>query len=139
MTCQTRLRVRYAETDQMGIVHHSNYYVWMEMGRSDFCRATGISYSEMEQTDGVFLAVAKSECRYLYPARYDEEVMVETTIAKAHSRIVEFHYRILRADDARLLAEGLTVHVFCDRQLQRRKLPEKYWAIFGIGQPIARA
>lgn len=137
MTTQTRFRVRYAETDQMGIVHHSNYYVWMEMGRSDYCRASEIRYSDMEETDGVFLAVAKSECRYVFPAHYDEELIVETTIAKVHSRLVEFQYRILRAQDGRLLAEGQTTHVFCDRQMQRRKLPEKYWQAFGIGQPAA--
>ncbi len=132
MTTQTRFRVRYAETDQMGIVHHSNYYVWMEMGRSDYCRATGVRYSDMEQGDGVFLAVAKSECRYVFPAHYDEELIVETEISKAHTRLVEFTYRILRVEDGRLLAEGHTTHVFCDREMQRRKLPEKYWALFGI-------
>jgi acyl-CoA thioester hydrolase len=135
MTTHTRFRVRYAETDQMGIVHHANYYVWMEMGRSDYCRATGIRYSDMEEQDGVMLAVAQAECRYVFPAHYDEELIVETTITKAHARLVEFGYRILRAEDSRLLAHGATTHVFCDRNMQRRKLPEKYWEVFGIGHP----
>jgi acyl-CoA thioester hydrolase len=129
---ETRLRVRYAETDQMGIVYHANYLVWMELGRVEYCRAVGVRYRDMEQQDGIFLAVAKAECRFVYPARYDEEIAVETGIAKAHTRLVAFHYRMKRADDGRLLAEGETTHVFCDRALQPRKLPSKYWEAFGI-------
>lgn len=132
MTVETRFRVRYAETDQMGVVYNANYMVWMEIGRVEYCRAKGVSYREMEQNDGVLLAVAKAECRFLHPARYDDEVVVSTRIAKAHPRLVTFHYKIARADDGKLLAEGETTHVFCNREFERRKLPEKYFDIFGI-------
>ena len=132
MTIETRLRVRYAETDQMGIVYHANYLVWMELGRVEYCRAVGVRYRDMEVEDGILLAVAKAECRFVHPARYDEEIVVETDIAKAHSRLVTFHYRMKRADDGHPLAEGETIHVFCDRALQRKRLPEKYWPAFGI-------
>jgi acyl-CoA thioester hydrolase len=137
MTIETRLRVRYAETDQMGIVYHANYLVWMELGRVEYCRAVGVRYRDMEEQDGILLAVAKVECRFLHPARYDEEIVVETDIARAHSRLVTFHYLMKRADDGHLLAEGETIHVFCDRALQRKKLPPKYWPAFGIGSNAA--
>jgi acyl-CoA thioester hydrolase len=133
MMNETRLRVRYAETDQMGVVYHANYLVWMELGRVEYCREAGVRYRDMEQEDGVLLAVAKVECRFLHPARYDEMILVETQIAKAHSRLVAFHYRIVRDEDRQLLAEGETTHVFCDRDMQPRKLPSKYWPAFGIG------
>ena len=134
MTVETRLRVRYAETDQMGVVYYANYFVWMELGRVEYCRAVGVRYRDMEEQDGILLAVAKAECRYVQPARYDEEVLVETEIAKAHARLVTFRYRIKRSDDGLLLAEGETTHVFCDRSLARRKLPAQYWAAFHIGE-----
>jgi len=134
MTIETRFRVRYAETDQMGVVYYANYLVWMELGRVAYCRAVGVRYRDMEEQDGILLAVAKAECRYVQPARYDDEILVETGIAKAHARLVAFHYQIKRAEDGQLLAEGETTHVFCDRSLARRKLPAKYWAAFHIGE-----
>ena len=84
---EIRLRVRYAETDQMGVVYHANYFVWMEMGRVELCRQMGMRYRDMEQ-DGVLLTVAEVNCRYLAPARYDDEVIVKTTISQASSRLV---------------------------------------------------
>ncbi len=125
------MRVRYAETDQMGIVYHSHYLVWMELGRVEYCRAAGLRYRDMEAQDGVLLVVAKAECRFLAPARYDDEVVVETAIAKANPRLVTFGYK-MRREDGCLLAEGETTHVFCGREMQRQKLPEKYWPAFGI-------
>jgi acyl-CoA thioester hydrolase len=132
MTIETRFRVRYAETDQMGVVYHANYIVWMEIGRVEYCRAIGLRYRDMEEQDGVMLAVAKAECRFVQPARYDDEVVVATTIAKAHPRLVTFHYTIRLGEDGKLLAEGETTHVFCNRKLEPRKLPEKYFEAFGI-------
>ena len=85
---QTRVRVRYAETDQMGVVYYANYLVWMEVARVEFCKALGFRYRDMELEDGVLLAVIEAQCRYLYPARFDEEVIVETRIAEANSRLV---------------------------------------------------
>src|SRR5450432_3405086 len=91
---ETRLRVRYAETDQMGVVYYANYLVWMEVGRVELVRSLGFQYKDLEETAGVYLSVIESNCRYLYPARYDQEIIVETRIAKASSRMVEFGYRM---------------------------------------------
>jgi acyl-CoA thioester hydrolase len=129
---ETRLRVRYAETDQMGIVYYANYLVWMELGRAEYCRAAGIRYRDMEQEDGILLAVAEVNCRYASPARYDEEVIVRTWIEQAHPRMVRFAYEMIEAATSRVLATGETKHVFSGRDLKPRKLPEKYRAAFGI-------
>jgi acyl-CoA thioester hydrolase len=128
---QTRLRVRYAETDQMGVVYYANYLVWMEVARVEYCRAIGLSYEAMEREDGVFLAVSEASCRYLYPARYDQEIEIDTTVTEAHPRMVKFAYEIRVAEDAgRKLATGATSHVFCGRDMRPTKLPEKYRANF---------
>jgi acyl-CoA thioester hydrolase len=127
----TRLRVRYAETDQMGVVYHANYLVWMEVGRVEYYRARGMRYRDMEK-EGVLLAVVEAHCRYLSPAQYDEEILIRTRIEEASSRRVRFGYELFSSDDGRRLAEGFTVHVFMGRDRRARKLPEKYHALFGI-------
>ena len=127
-----RLRVRYAETDQMGIVYYANYFVWMELGRVEWCRAAGIRYRDMEEHDGILLAVAEAQCRYVQPARYDDEVVVSTTVARAHPRMVIFEYRMTRAGDGALLATGQTKHVFLGKDLNPQRLPAKYHFKFGI-------
>ncbi len=129
---ETRLRVRYAETDQMGVVYYSNYLVWMEVGRVELCRACGFTYREMETQDGVYMAVAEANCRYRSPARYDEEVIVKSWIEKANSRIVLIHYEMSLVESGRVLATGFTRHVFVDCNMQRSRLPRKYFAMFGI-------
>ena len=129
---ETRLRVRYAETDQMGIVYHANYLVWMEVGRVEFCRASGIRYRDLEREDGILLAVVEANCRYLAPALYDEEVIVRTWIAQAHPRMLRFAYEMLDAATSAVLATGETKHVFCDRHRRPMKLPEKFRPAFGI-------
>ena len=134
IVADARLRVRYAETDQMGVVYYANYFVWMELGRVEWCRAAGAGYRDMEKEDGILLAVAEAQCRYSQPAKYDDEVVVETTVALAHSRMVKFEYRMTRAADGALLASGFTKHVFLDRRLEPRKLPEKYHEAFGIAR-----
>ncbi len=96
---ETRLRVRYAETDQMGVVYYANYLVWMEIGRVEYCRAMGVRYREMEQEDRVLLTVVESNCRYLYPAKYDDEIIVKTWLSQAHARIVTFAYENFDWDD----------------------------------------
>ena len=128
---ETRFRVRYAETDQMGVVYYANYLVWMELGRAEFCRAAGIRYKDMEATDGVRLAVVEAHCRYLYPARYDEEIAVKTWISRANRRMVEFHYEIRDAATDRELATGETKHIFLDAEMRPMKLPEGH-ALLGI-------
>jgi len=91
---ETRLRVRYAETDQMGVVYYANYLVWMEVGRVELCKALGFNYGEMERDDGVLLAVAEACCRYLSPARFDDEVIVKTWVEEANSRMATFAYEM---------------------------------------------
>ncbi len=132
MTVLTKLRVRYAETDQMGVVYYANYLVWMEVARVEYCKAVGFSYEEMEREDGIFLAVSEASCRYHYPARFDQEVTVETSLADAHPRMVRFAYQMRLAGSGQKLATGETRHVFCGRDLKPVRLPEKYRANFGI-------
>ncbi len=129
---QTRVRVRYAETDQMGVVDYANYLVWMEVARVEYCKTLGFRYKDMELEDGVLLAVVEANCRYMYPARFDEEVLVETRIAEANSRIVTFQYEMRLAEGDRKLARGSTRHIFCNREMQPVRLPAKYRAMFGI-------
>ena len=129
---QTRVRVRYAETDQMGVVYYANYLVWMEVARVELCKALGFRYKDMELEDGVLLVVVEAQCRYLYPARFDEEVIVDTRIAEANSRFVSFGYEMRLADADRKVASGSTRHIFCDREMKPARLPEKYRAAFGI-------
>ncbi len=123
---QTRLRVRYAETDQMGVVYHANYLVWMEIGRVELVRSLGFNYKDLENTEGVFLSVIEANCRYLYPARYDQEIMVETALVRSNVRLVEFAYRIRSAEPDRVLAEGFTKHVWLNREFRPTRLPDAY-------------
>ncbi|GIU75906.1 MAG: acyl-CoA thioester hydrolase [Bryobacteraceae bacterium] len=128
---EARFRVRYAETDQMGIVHHANYLVWMEVARTELCRLRGISYREMEERSGLHLVVAEVRCRYVQPARYDDEIVASAWIGRAHPRMVEFGYEIRRAGDGALLATGETRHLFV-RDGKPVKIPEEFRPIFGI-------
>jgi acyl-CoA thioester hydrolase len=128
---ETRIRVRYAETDQMGVVYHANYLVWMEVGRVAYCRARGFEYKQMELQDGVFLAVAEAHCRYASPARFDEEVVIRTWVAEVNPRMVRFAYEMLLAEGGRKLATGETKHIFLGRNLRPCRLPEKYRESFG--------
>ena len=132
---ETRLRVRYAETDSIGVVYYADYLVWMEVGRVELCKALGFNYRDMENHDGVFLAVAESTCRYRSPARFDDEVVVKTWVEEANSRMVTFAYEMRLAEGGRALAAGLTRHIFVDRQMARARLPEKYFSLFGIERP----
>jgi acyl-CoA thioester hydrolase len=127
---ETTIRVRYAETDQMGIVYYANYLVWMEVARVDYCRSIGFHYKDMELDDGVLLAVAESHCRYVSPARFDEEVLIATTIPDVNRRFVSFDYAMTCA--GRKIATGQTRHIFLSRALRPVRLPDKYAALFGI-------
>jgi len=129
---ETRIRVRYAETDQMGVVYSANFFIWMEVGRVELCKACGFSYRDMEQDDGVYLAVAEASCRYRSPARFDDEVIIKTWIEEANTRIVIFQYEMRMADGDRILATGHTRHVFVNRTMQRTRLPAKYHQMFGL-------
>lgn len=123
---ETRVRVRYAETDQMGVVYYANYFVWCEIGRVEYFRSLGYDYKQMEITDGCRLPVVEASCRYRSPARYDDEVVVETRVTALRAHVMKFGYRLLRASDGQLLADAETVHVSVDKQMQKTMLPEKY-------------
>src|SRR5208283_5616821 len=126
---ETRVRVRYAETDQMGVVYYANYLVWFEVGRSELMRQRGLDYKRMEIETGCLMAVVEATARYKAPARYDEELIVETTVTGVHGPVVRFSYRVLRAADGILLCEGETVHVVVGRDMKRRAMPKKYAAL----------
>lgn len=128
---EVRFRVRYAETDQMGVVYHANYLVWMEMARTELCRLRGVSYREMEQRSGLHLVVAEVRCRYLHPARYDDEIAASAWLAGVHPRMVSFAYEIRRASDGALLATGETRHLFV-RDGKPAKIPGEFRPIFGL-------
>ena len=128
MPIRTTLRVRYAETDQMGVVYYANYFVWCEIGRVEFFRQLGYDYKQMEIEDDCHLPVVEATCRYRAPARYDDEVAIETSVIAIRSSVIKFGYRILRlqAEGELLLAEAETAHVTVDKNIQKRTLPEKY-------------
>ena len=130
---RTTFRVRYAETDQMGVVYHANYLVWMEIGRVELVRSRGLNYKDLEASEGIFLGVVEASCRYHFPARYDQEVVVETEIVGANARMVEFSYRILVAGSEKLLARGSTKHLWLNREMRPSRLPEKYHAVLRVG------
>jgi acyl-CoA thioester hydrolase len=129
---ETRFRVRYAETDQMGVVYYSNYLVWMEIGRVEWCKQNGCSYREMELEDGILLAVAECQCRYLAPARFDDEILVKTWIEQANPRLITFAYEMRLTASETKLASGFTRHLILDRQFRRTRLPLKYFRMFGL-------
>jgi acyl-CoA thioester hydrolase len=129
---ETRLRVRYAETDKMGVVYHANHFVWFEVGRVELLRQLGFSYRDMEDKDGRFIAVVEAKCRYRAPTRYDEEVIVRTTLSNVRDSVIHFAYELLRADDNSLIAEGETTHIVTDENMKVTVLPEKYLKAFRV-------
>jgi acyl-CoA thioester hydrolase len=127
---EVRLRVRYAETDQMGVVYHANYFIWFEVGRVELLRQLGFSYRDMEQNDQCFIAVVDARCRYKAPARYDDEVIVRTRLKNVRESLMHFGYELVRATDALVLAEGETTHIVTDGEMKVRAIPEKYMKVF---------
>ena len=127
---ETRLRVRYAETDQMGVVYHANYFVWFEIGRVELLRQLGFSYRDMEAKDGCGIAVIDARCRYKAPARYDDEVILRTHLKYIRESLIQFEYELMRADDGILLAEGDTTHIVVNREMKKVSLPGKYVTAF---------
>ena len=126
---ETRIRVRYAETDQMGVVYHANHFIWFEVGRVELLRQLGFSYRDMEKNDGCLIAVADARCRYKAPALYDDEIIVRTHIRNIRNSLIHFGYELLRAEDGTLLAEGETTHIVTDPQLNVIAIPEKYMTV----------
>jgi acyl-CoA thioester hydrolase len=124
------VRVRYAETDQMSVVYHANYFVWFEVGRVELMRALGVEYKRMEIEDDCQIVVADAHCRYHHPARYDEVLRVRTRIAESKNRVIRFSYELFREADEQLLATGETTHIICGRNGKPKLLPQKYRKIF---------
>jgi len=124
------VRVRYAETDQMGVVYHGNYFLWFEVGRVELMRALGVEYKRMEIEDDCQIVVADAHCRYHHPARYDEVLRVRTRIAESKNRVIRFSYELFRDADEQLLATGETTHIICGRNGKPKLLPQKYRKVF---------
>jgi acyl-CoA thioester hydrolase len=127
---ETRLRVRYAETDQMGVVYHANHFIWFEVGRVELLRQLGFSYKAMEQDDDCFIAVVDVRCRYKAPAHYDDEILVRTRLKHVRESVVHFAYELIRTSDGTLIAEAETIHVVANAEMRRTRLPEKYLRAF---------
>ena len=127
---ETRLRVRYAETDKMGVVYHSNFVIWFEVGRVELLRQLGFQYSEMEAEDNCHIPVVDLRVRYKAPALYDDEIVIRTQIKNVRSSLLHFSYEVFRESDRTLLATGETMHIIVDNKLERTALPEKYMQAF---------
>jgi acyl-CoA thioester hydrolase len=130
----SRVKVRYAETDQMGIVYYANYFVWFEVGRTDLLRSGGWSYKDME-LDGYSLPVVEAHSEYRQSARYDDDLEIRTRGALLSPVRVRFDYAVVRAADDAMLASGFTVHASLDRTGRPRRLPER---VRGLFAPAAR-
>ena len=123
-------RVRYAETDQMGVVHHGNYFTWFEIGRVELCRELGFEYKQMETEDDSFIVVAEAHCRYKRPARFDDVLEIRTRVTQSQRRTLRFGYEIFNQATRELIATGETLHVICDSHGRPKSLPEKYRQFF---------
>jgi acyl-CoA thioester hydrolase len=128
----TTVRVRYAETDQMGVVYHGNFFEWFEIGRVELLRQLGFEYKRMELDDDCFIVVAEARCRYHKPAHYDDLLRIRTCITESGNRIVRFAYELINEATGELLATGETAHVICNRLGRPRTLPDKYRKALGV-------
>ncbi len=126
------VKVRYVETDKMGIVHNANYLVWFEIGRGAWCRSRGFHYSEMESRGGRFLVVAEAKCRYKAPARFENDIVIRTALGKANDRVIRFRYEICAKSTGQILATGETAHVVTDLNLKPARLPDHYREYFSL-------
>ena len=126
----TEVRVRYAETDQMGLVYYANYLVWFEVGRAEFCRQRGFAYRDFELENDAYLAVAEAQCRYRTPARYDDLLLIRTRVEEFRKRTIRFVYEIVREDRQTIVATGSTLHVVLDSQGRPKSFPAAYRGYF---------
>lgn len=133
------IRVRYSETDRMGIVYHANYIVWFEIGRTEFCRAAGMPYRKMEES-GILILVTGVECKYRQSARYDDAILLRTRLGEVGSRGLSFFYEIRRQGAGELLAEGSTRHLFANGESRPIPIPENIRATFAefVGESLVR-
>ncbi len=133
------VRVRYAETDQMGVVYHANYLIWMEIGRVELMRSLGVEYKQMETNDDCHIVVVDVHCRYLKSARYDEVLRIRTSISESRSRSIKFYYEIWRDTDNQLLATAETTHVICGKDGRPKHLPERHRHLFAVAAPAHKS
>lgn len=134
---EATIRVRYAETDQMGVVYHGNYFTWFEVGRVELCRQRGFEYKAMEKEDDSFIVVAEAYCRYKRPAKFDELLTIRTRVVAAQRRMIRFGYEVVHQGSNEVIATGETNHVICDRLGRPRSLPEKYRKYFRMPDAAA--
>lgn len=127
---ELEVRVRYAETDQMGVAHHASFLVWFEAGRTEFIRERGRSYAQIER-DGWLLVVVEAQCRYRRPARYDEVLTVRTHLRSLGPATLAFGYEVVRKADSEALADGYTVHAAVDRTGKPRRIPPEVKELLG--------
>lgn len=126
---ETKIVVRYAETDKMGIVHHSNYLIWFEAGRTDFIKGSNISYSNMEEK-GIFIPLSESSCKYIAAAKYEDELIIKTWVKELTPIKVEFSYSVIREKDQKEIAKGSTLHVFVSNDFKIINLKKSHPEIF---------
>ena len=131
---ETRLRVRYAETDQAGVVYHSNYLVWFEVGRVELCRDYGFNYREMETEADAYLPVTECRVKYRVPAKYDDVIVIRSKVTELRSRAIKFAYEVRRAGDDALLAEGETHHIVMNGEGRAKAFPAEYAEMMKSGR-----
>lgn len=129
---ETITRVRYKDTDQMGMVYYGNYFTFFEIGRVEYMRERGIAYKQMEREDDSYIVVAQANCRYLRPARYDDLLRIRTRVSESRRRSIRFAYEILSHESGEVLATGETVHIICNGLGRPKSLPEKYRQLFPL-------
>ncbi|HYL68542.1 MAG TPA: thioesterase family protein [Candidatus Limnocylindria bacterium] len=127
---ETTIRVRYVETDQMGVVYHGNFFIWFEVGRVELCRHLGFEYKQMEIEDDSYIVVAEARCRYKKPAHFDDVLAIRTRVTQSQRRTMRFGYEISNQATGELIATGETTHVICDGRGRPKSLPEKYRKYF---------
>lgn len=131
---ETNIRVRYVETDQMGIVHHSNYYAWFEVGRGDFMSESGMTYKDIEN-EGIMLPLVDSYCKYIEGAKYDDLLIIRTYIEEMNGAKIVFNYEVIREIDDKIIAKGKTTHAFVNNEFKIvniKKYNPKIWEILQL-------
>jgi acyl-CoA thioester hydrolase len=126
VTSDARVRIRYAETDKMGVAYHANYLVWFEVGRVELLRKLGFNYRDLEHKHDCHLPVVDVRCRYKSPAFYDDELIIRTRLKAARSSFLQFAYEVVRSGDDIVLAEGETTHIVVNSKMEKTSLPESY-------------
>lgn len=114
----------------MGVVYHANYLIWLEVGRVELVRAHGLPYKDLEETEGLYLGVIEVSCRYLFPARYDQEILIDTSVTKSTARAITFAYELRAGENGRSLMEATTRHLWLNREMKPARLPERYMSLW---------